>query len=210
MSVETKTKVVVNCFVCLACLIVCGCQEEQSYHINKQRYYVPLDSLIDAANNPGETDGLYHQEEIELYALVLHEALEYVHEHSTERMKNSISKGELVIGMNQKEVLACLHATNFRDGVPVPSKTFNSKYGTHETWIVGGKYSCGASPKYTLDFNYFILTDMHKPIDALATVSSEPKTPCRNNNKYYKDGYEAMGRMCYAGYMTVASFPLKD
>ena len=180
MKVEIKTKVVLNCFVCLACLILCGCYEEQSYYINR-RYFVPLEGLIDAANRPKEIDEKYNQEEMKRYALVVHDALDYVHKHSTERMKKYISRGKLVIGMNQKEVLACLHTTNYRDGVPVPSKTYNSKYGKYETWIVGGssggKYSSYSPPKYALDFNCFILTDIHEPLDVLVKTFSNTNTP---------------------------------
>ena len=180
MKVETKTKVFVNCLVCLACLILCGCYEEQSYYINKGRYFVPLEGLIDAENRPKEIDEKYTQEEIERYALVVHDALDYVHKHSTERMKKYISRGKLVIGMNQKEALACLHSTNFRYGVPVTSNTYNSEYGNYETWIVGGssgsKYSSYSPPKYALDFNCFILTGIHEPLDALVKTLSDTNT----------------------------------
>ena len=68
--------------------------------------------------------------------------------------------------MNQKEVIACLHTIHFRDGVPVTSKIYNSKYGKYETWIVGGssgsKYTSYSLPKYTLDFTYYILTGIHE------------------------------------------------
>ena len=179
MKVETKTKVVVNCFVCLACLILCGCHGEQSYYINKRQYFVPLEGLIDAANRPKKIDEKYKQEEIERYALEVQESLDYVHKHSTERMKKHVSRGKLVIGMNQKEVLACLHTTNYRDGVPVTSKTYNSEYGNHETWIVGGssrsKYSSYSPPKYALDFNCFILTDIHEPLDVLVKTFSNTR-----------------------------------
>ena len=100
------------------------------------------------------------------YALVVDDALAYVDKHSTERMKKYISRGKLAAGMNQKEVIACLHATNFRDGLPVLSKTIKSKYGKYETWIVGGssgdKYASYSSPKYALDFTYYILTCVHE------------------------------------------------
>ena len=149
MKVETKTKLVAICSVCLACLILCGCYEEQSNHKRHK-----------------EIDAKYKQEEIEGYAQVVYDAMDYVHEHSTERMKRYISRGKLVVGMNQKEVIACLHATNFRDGVPVTSKTYNSKYGKYETWIIGGssggKDSSYSPPIYAIDFTYYILTCIHK------------------------------------------------
>jgi hypothetical protein len=200
MKIETNIKVAVNGFVCLACLILCGCCQEQSYCINKRHYFVPLEGFIDASNRPGETDETYKQEEIKRYALLVHEALNHVHKHSTEQMKKNISRGKLVIGMNQKEVLACLHAANYREGVPVPSRTFNSKYGKYETWIVGGssgdQYSSYSPPAYALDFNCFILTGIHEPLDALVKTLSDSKTP-GSNNTYFKDAYETMGKMCY-------------
>ena len=118
-------------------------------------------------------------------------------------MKKNISRGKLVIGMNQKEVLACLHAAHYREGVPVPSKTFNSKYGKYETWIVGGssedQYASYSPPQYALDFNCFILTGIHKPLDALVKTLSESDTP-GSNNTYFKNAYEAMGKMCYVSH----------
>ena len=163
MNVETKTKFIVICSLCLACLILCGCYEEQSN--NKRRYSVSTQRIIDAANGPREIND--QQEAIERYDPVVNDALYYVHKHSTERMKRYISRGKLVVGMNQKEVIACLHATNFRDGVPVTSKTYNSKYGKYETWIIGassgGKDSSYSPPKYAIDFTYYILTCIHEP-----------------------------------------------
>ena len=68
--------------------------------------------------------------------------------------------------MNQQEVIACLHTTNFRYGVPVTSNTYNSKYGKYETWIIGGssgvKDSSYSPPRYTLDFTYYILACIHE------------------------------------------------
>jgi hypothetical protein len=155
MNIETKTKFIVICSVCLACLILCGCYEEQSN--NKTQYSVSTQKII---------DGKDKQEEIEGYSPVVQDALDYVHEHSTERMKKYISRGKLVIGMNQKEVVACLHTTNFRDGVPVTSNTYNSKYGKYETWIIGGSsggnYSSYSHPRYALDFTHYILACIHK------------------------------------------------
>ena len=99
MKVETKTKFVVFCSVCLACLILCGCYEEQSN--NKIQYSVSTQGIIDAANRPKEIDENFKQEEIGRYAPVVYDALDYVHEHSTERMKKYISRGKLVIGMRR-------------------------------------------------------------------------------------------------------------
>ena len=122
MKVDTRTNFFVLCSVSLACLMLSGCFEEQSYSNNRQKYSASMPVTIDGAN----------------YALVVDDALAYVDKHSTERMKKYISRGKLAAGMNQKEVIACLHATNFRDGLPVLSKTIKSKYGKYETWIVGG------------------------------------------------------------------------
>lgn len=193
-------KVVLNCSVCLICLILCGCHKEQSYHINKKRYFVPLEGLIDLANSPDTTDGKHEQEQAERYAQVVYDAQDYVHKHSTERMKQYISRGQLVVGMNQKEVLACLHAAHYRDGLPVPSRTFNSKYGKYETWIVGGS-SGGtySSPRYALDFNCFILTSIHVPLDELVKSLSDTETS-GSNDKYFKDAYAAMGRMYHVSH----------
>ena len=167
MKADTRTKYFVICSVCLVCLILCGCHAEQSYYLNKERYFVPLEGLIDTANSPREIAEKSKQEQIEHYAQVVDDALDYVHKYSTERMKKYISRGELATGMNQKEVIACLHIINFRDGLPVPSKTFNSKYGKYETWIVGGssgsKFPSYSPPKYALDFTYYILTGIHEP-----------------------------------------------
>lgn len=162
MKVETKPKIIVICIVYLACLMLCGCYEEQSNHkrryfVNKKQYSVSTQKIIDEK---------YKQEEIEHCAPVVYDALGYVHEHSTERMKKYISRGEIVFGMNQKEVIACLHTINFRHGVPVTSYKINSKYGKYETWFIGGssggKYSSYSPPIYTLDFTCYILTGIHK------------------------------------------------
>ena len=166
MKVKMKTLVIVNGFVCLAFFMLCGCYEEQSYFENKSRYYISLEALNDAANRPGGIDKKYKQQEIERYALVVQDALTYVQHHSTERMKQHVARGEVVIGMNQKEVLASLYTTRFKDGLPVSSKTYNSKYGIYETWLVGdsseGTYSSYSPPKYALDFTCFILTGIHE------------------------------------------------
>lgn len=156
---KVKTKFIAVCSVCLVCFVLCGCNGEQSN--NKIQYSVS--SLI--INGPeGMTN---RQEAMALYAPVIEEALDYVDQHSTVRMKRAVSKGKLVAGMNQKEVLASLYATHFRDGVPVISKTYNSKYGKYETWIVGGssgdEYSSFLPPKYALDFTDYILTCVHEP-----------------------------------------------
>ena len=156
---KVKTKFVVVCSVCLVCFVLCGCNGEQSN--NKVQYSVS--ALI--INGP---EGIANkQEAIALYAPVLEDALDYVDQHSTVRMKRAVLKGKLVAGMNQKEALASLHATNYREGVPVTSKTYNSKYGKYETWIVGGssgdEYDSFLPPKYALDFTDYILTCIHKP-----------------------------------------------
>ena len=161
--------------------MLCGCYEEQSnkrlYFVNKEHYSVSTRSIIDPENKLNERDEKYQPEEIGHYTPEVYDALDYVHKHSTERMKKDISRGKLVIGMNQKEVLACLHTTNYRDGVPVTSKTYNSKYGKYETWIVGGssggKYSSYSHPQYALDFNCFILTGIHEPLDVLVKTLSD-------------------------------------
>ena len=156
---KAKTKFVVIFSACLVCLVLCGCSEKQSYYQNKERYYISLEELRDDVD--GSTD---KQEQISHYAQVVDEALDYVRDHSTERMKKYISRGKLVVGMNQKEVIACLHTRDFSDGVPVISRIFNSKYGKYETWLVGSS-SRGehhTPPKYALDFTYFILTGIHK------------------------------------------------
>jgi hypothetical protein len=200
MKVETRTKVITSGIAFLACLILSGCFEEQSYFMNKRQYYVPLEGLINGANEPGQTGEHYQQQEIQRYALVVQDALYYVHKHSTERMKKHISRGQLVIGMNQKEVLACLHTTQYRDGLPVPSRTFNSKYGKYETWILGGSSAghtaSSSPPKYALDFKYFILTGIHEPLDVLVENVSDTDT-AGSHDTYYKDAYEAMDRMHY-------------
>ena len=149
MKVETKTKLVAICSVCLACLILCGCYEEQSNHKRTKKI-----------------DAKYKQEEIDGYAQVVYDALDYVHEHSTERMKRYIARGKLVIGMNQEEVIACLHTINFRYCVPVTSNTINSKYGKYETLFIGSssgsKDSSYSPPRYTLDFTYYILASIRE------------------------------------------------
>jgi len=166
MDAEKKTKIFVTCFTFLACLILCGCYEEQSYFKNKRLYYVSLEELKDAANRPTGIDEQFKQDEIDRYSLVVNDALNYVHKNSTEQMKHYISRGRLVIGMNQKEVLACLYTRHFINGLPVPSKTYNSKYGKYETWLIGdsseGIYSSCSPPKYALDFTCFILTGIHE------------------------------------------------
>lgn len=170
MKVETKAKLIRGCSVCLVCLVLCGCYEEQSvnkrrYYVNQKRYAISTQSIIEDANKLKETD--YQQKAMEDYTPEIYDALDYVHKHSTERMKKYISRGELVIGMNQKEVVACLHSINFRYGMPVTSKIFNSKYGKYETWIIAASsrdtYSSSyVPPKYTLDFTYYILTGIHE------------------------------------------------
>ena len=149
---KVKTKCIVVCSVCLACFILCGCNEEQSSH--KGQYFV-------------STLGLNAPEGLDNKQQVIEDALDYVDQHSTVRMKRAVLKGKLVPGMNQKEVLASLHATHFREGVPVTSKTYNSKYGKYETWIIGGssgdEYASFLPPKYALDFTDYILTCIHKP-----------------------------------------------
>ena len=149
---KVKTKCIVVCSVCLACFILCGCNEEQSSH--KGQYFVSTLGL----NAP---EGLGNKQQ------VIEDALDYVDQHSTVRMKRAVLKGKLVAGMNQKEALASLHATNYREGVPVTSKTYNSKYGKYETWILGGssgdEYASLLPPNYALDFTDYILTCIHKP-----------------------------------------------
>jgi hypothetical protein len=161
MKVEIKTRVVVICSVCLVCLVLCGCYEQQSYFKNKKQYYISLEQLKDALNRSADK-----QEQIEYYAQMVDDALDYVRDYSTERIKKYIARGQLVVGMNQKEVIACLHTKDFRDGVPVVSEIYNSKYGKYETWIIGGSststYSSYTPPKYALDFTYFILTGIHE------------------------------------------------
>ena len=161
MKVETKTRLVVLCSACLVCLVLCGCFEQQSYYENKKQFYISLEELKDAVNRSADK-----HEQIAYYAQAVDDALNYVSEHSTERMKKAIAKGKLVVGMNQKEVIACLHTRDFNDGVPFISAIYNAKYGKYETWLVGGsagnKYSSSSPPKYALDFTNFILTGIHK------------------------------------------------
>jgi hypothetical protein len=149
---KVKTKFIVVCSVCLVCFVLCGCNGEQSSH--KGQYFV-------------STLGLNAPEGLDNKQQVIEDALDYVDQHSTEWMKWNIARGKLVAGMNQKEVLASLYATDFRDGVPVTSKTYNSKYGKYETWILGGssgdEYASLLPPNYALDFTDYILTCIHKP-----------------------------------------------
>lgn len=148
---KLKIKFTVVCSVCLVCFVLCGCNGEQSSH--KGQYFV-------------STLGLNAPEGLDNKQQVIEDALDYVDQYSTERMKRYISRGKLVAGMNQKEALACLYSTHFREGVPVTSKTYNSKYGKYETWILGGssgnEYSSYLPPKYALDFTDYILTCVHK------------------------------------------------
>lgn len=98
------------------------------------------------------------QEDIEYFAPAIYDALDYVHEHSTEQMKQYISRGELLIGMNQKEVIASLHATGFEYGIPVRMNKYTSAYGDFETWEIGS-----IVPVYLLDFTDYILTGIYNP-----------------------------------------------
>lgn len=166
MNTETKIKCAAVCSVCLLGLILCGCSPEQSHH--KREYAFSTQQITGTANGLREIDGKSTQAQSELYSPMLYEALNYVDKHSTEWMKQRISRGELTVGMNQKEVIACLYATDFKDGIPVTSKKLNSKYGKYESWLIRGSTEGNyfySPPRYTLDFTDCILKCMHEPKD---------------------------------------------
>lgn len=134
----------------LACLMFSGCKDYYAEYVKQ--------SSEQLANDLRAIDEKRKQEDIEYYAPMVYKAEKYVEEYSTEEMKDIISRGELLIGMNQHEVMASISATNFQYGVPIRMNRYTSAYGDFETWEVGNVVSV-----YLLDFTNGILTGIYEP-----------------------------------------------
>lgn len=143
----------------LSWLICSGCTD---YYAEQSRRN--SDQIL---NDIREREESRKQREIEQIAPAIYEAQKYVEQYSTKKMKGHISRGELVIGMNQKEVLASLNETNFRYGVPVTANKYSTGHGTFETWKIGGRtgnrYYSYSLPKYMLDFTDNLLNVIYEP-----------------------------------------------
>ena len=141
---------------CLICFISSGCTDPFVEQYRRNSDQMLNDFRVEQQREK--------EEAIEKYLPLIIESAEYVKMNSTNEMKEHISKGELVIGMNFYEVMVSLSATGFKYGVPYKDAKYTGIYGTVETFYIAGfnPYYASSNPKYILTLTNGILTDIYE------------------------------------------------